>query len=96
MANSGTGTNIWILDTAATIKAKGLMVGIKLLRFYPNATDNDLKVTDSLGNIIWEIRATVPSPNKESVGVLETEPYEIYNGFILETIDGGVLHVHSY
>jgi len=94
MANAY-GADIWELDTAATIKATGNFVHVKRLVWFPNAADNDLKVTDAAGAIIWETRAVVPAPNKENVGIIEVERHRTYNGFILVTIDGGTLHVHT-
>lgn len=94
MGNINLGSDVWILDTAATIKAKGISVFVERMVWYPNATDNDLKVTDGCGNVIWEVRAVVPAPNKEGIGVLEAERYHWYDGFILEIIDGGTVNVH--
>jgi hypothetical protein len=95
MGNTGLSSNVWVLDTAATIKATGNLVYLKKMVYYPNAVDNDLKVADGSGNILWELRAVVPSPNKEAVGALVNDSCEGWvDGFILVTIEGGALHVH--
>ncbi len=86
----------WSLDTAETLLAAGTRIRVKKMIWYPNATDNDLVVHDGNANIKWEVRATAGAPNKESFGVetFEVEGGELFDGFILATIDAGLLYVY--
>lgn len=90
MANVYTG-NPWILDTAATIVAKGSTVKIVKMAFFAYAAGDDLSVTDSAGNPIWKVRAAAPGTNYEDYAACTFEPPVplTFNGFIVATLDNG-------
>jgi hypothetical protein len=86
----------WVLDTAATLLAAGTRIRVHKMIWYPNATDNDLIIKDGNGDVKWAVRATAGAPNKESFGAetFTREGGEPFDGFELDTIDGGTLYVH--
>ena len=71
MANAGLGTDVLVLDTAATIYAAGKPVYIKKIKFFPSAADDDLDITDGNGSPIMQVRAaTGDGTNKPSYSKL--------------------------
>ena len=68
---------------------------IVYLEWHPNATDDDLEVTDADGNMLWKLRATFGAPNSESFGIeTSAEINRMVRGLNVVTIDGGTLYVH--
>lgn len=99
MANTGLGTDVWVLDTAATIYAAGHPVYVKKIVFFPAVAADDLDITDGNGSPIMQVRAAAGgTTNKDSFSVIEAEYDKWYDGFILVTIDnaasGSEVHVH--
>ena len=98
MANAGLGTDVLILDTAATIYAAGKPVYIKKIVFFPAVADDDLDVTDGNGTPIMQVRAAAGgTTNKNSYANIEANFEKWFDGLILVTIDnaasGSEIHV---
>lgn len=100
MANDYTG-KIWTLDTATASPViggngttrNGEKVFIERMEWAPNAVDNDLIIKDGAGKVIWQVRAIYAAANHESAGLEKFDSPGWYDGFWLDTIDGGTLHV---
>jgi len=93
------GRNVWHLDTASAtaILPAGEKIKLKKLVWYPNAADNDIDVQDGNGESILKERAQVPSgANRDNVGAIERDfgDGQWFDGFVLATMDAGLLDVY--
>ncbi len=88
MAND-TSASPWILDTAGTIRTGP--VRVTKMEWRPNATDDDLQVSDHTGRAKWVVKALAPAQG--GLELWESANGESFNGFQLTTIDGGTLYV---
>ena len=89
MANVLT-TNPIQIDTAGTIFAKGKPYTINRVSYQAAADDEDVQLTDTLGNIVWQAKAGDVSVDGYNYG--EILDYTSNEGLICSVIDGtGVL-----
>jgi hypothetical protein len=91
MANAY-GPLAWKLDTAGTISTDTIRV--KKMRFMPNAADDDLLVSNSAGDKIWEITNALAGGLAGAEEIDFGDSGHDIDGFVLTTLTaGGVLYV---
>ena len=83
MSNVSVG-NPWILDTAETIRTTPVKVTKMVCK--PQASGNDITVTDGAGRTMWDVDALAAAP----AGEVEIDFGEgiWFPGFIVSVIDG--------
>ena len=89
MANAY-GLKTWKLDTAGTISSDRIRVS--KMRWIPNAAGDDLLVSNSAGEVIWEITNALAGGVAGAEEVDFGDGHDI-DGFVLTTLGGGVLYV---
>ena len=89
MANSTAGN--WVLDTAGVIKTGLVHVG-KITWDSPTTANHGLVIKDNGGNVIWDIDALAAGSDIR----YELDVNQVVNGFNLETLDSGTVHVQVY
>lgn len=88
MANA-TGPREWRLDAAATITTD--RIRIKRMRFVPSAANDDVLVSDSAGNIIWEIINAAGGGEANAIDVDFGDEGHDTDGFVLTTLTTGAI-----
>ncbi len=80
------------IDTAEN---KTGVYNIKSIEWHPGAANDDLEVRDSLGNMLWKIRALTGALHGESHAIEERSiDRRGVQGINIVTIDGGKLYIH--
>jgi hypothetical protein len=63
--------------------------------WYPKTAGDDLLVRDSLGNILYAVRASTSCPNKESAGIcVQRLNRRGVQGLNIEVMDSGLLLIY--
>lgn len=90
MANAY-GPREWVLDTTGTISTEAIRV--KKMEWVANAAGDDLLVSNSAGDKIWEVTNALASglAGKESIDYGDSG-HQV-EGFVLTTLGGGTLYV---
>lgn len=89
MANDITGP-VWVIDTAATIVAKGTMLRIKGIAWVNGGAQNDsVVVTDGNGKLIWKSVATGANYTDRDA------PSITVNGLIFTTLSSGQVFIEA-
>lgn len=88
MANSTT-TNPMVLDTVGTIVERGIPYTLKYVSYQAAADDNDVELTDALGNTIW--KAKVGDVSEDGYNAEAALNYTGNSGLVLAVIDAGTL-----
>lgn len=99
MANNVASERLWILDSAAVIKAVGVPVKVRKLVLFPSAVDDDAIIEEYGADAV--LRTALHIKARKLTG--DTSPVDMdfgpdcreLNGFNLATIDGtAILHVY--
>ena len=85
------GPREWVLDTIGTITVDKVRVG--RMEWIPNAADDDLLVSNSAGDKIWEVTDALAG-GRAGLEVFDggVDGHDI-EGFVLTTLGGGTLYV---
>lgn len=95
MANDVTSPKLWTLDTAGVIVAKGTIVKVRRVLFFPALIDDDVLIEEYLadGTLKQAVKIKANHTDVNPVSIPFDPPLEL-NGFKLTTIDGGTVDVY--
>ncbi|MCL6583044.1 MAG: hypothetical protein K6U11_05325 [bacterium] len=78
-----------------SVESRSGVYDIKSLEWHPGAANDDLEIRDSLGNMLWKIRALAGAPHSESQAIEERRlDRRGVQGINIVTISGGKLYIH--
>lgn len=84
------GPREWKLDTTGTISIDKIRV--RHMEWIPNAAGDDLLVSNSAGDVIWEVTNALAAALAGKEQTDWKKPHDI-EGFVLTTLGGGTLYV---
>ena len=96
MSNDVTSSVVWVLETAAVIKATGNRVVVRKIVYYPAAVDNAvvIKDYDGDGTARWAMFIKAGPTEASPCSLDWGHKGRVLNGFKLESITAGSLHVY--
>lgn len=85
------GPREWKLDTTGTITVD--KVRVRKMEYIPNAANDDLLVSNSAGDVIWEVTNVLAGGLAGAERIDYGDKGHEVEGFVLTTIGGGTLYV---